>query len=290
MFCIRDFFRGESGRVSPRVTQTAEADRMILAEAISDGPSWFLPSGPWHSWAGPFFCWAGYPHSRRGVPWSLDLFRYMFKISKVGALEGNSYAVVSSQADCGMAVFPSSLKLWKAKFVFVSGFPGDRHPFRARFPECHTFIRHPRLAVTPELQAHAQKLLEDCWPKPPHVYTVCTEQNLAECSEVGGSGVGGEEVEDDEEVESDEESEQPPYSEGIADVDPSVGDMNPVDMIRKAKLLARNRSRGEEVQQKMSSENASGPIVPVPNPETASTRNLRKRKVIQVEDEDTASE
>ncbi|VFQ66986.1 unnamed protein product [Cuscuta campestris] len=256
---------------------------------------------------------------QRGVPWSLDLFRYMFKISKVGALEGNSYAVVSSQAECGMAVFPSSLKLWKAKFVFISGFPGGRHPFRARFPVCHTFVRHPRPQATPELLAYTQKLLEDCRPKPPHVYTICTEQNLAEVgmlislerqfelteAVLGGRpkhGLedsaprsedlesGGEEVEDDEEVESDEESEQPPYSEGIADVDPSVGDMNPVDMIRKAKLLARNRSRGEEVQQKTSSENASGPIVPVPNPETASTRNLRKRKVIQVEDEDTASE
>ncbi|VFQ81480.1 unnamed protein product [Cuscuta campestris] len=116
---------------------------------------------------------------QRGVPWSLDLFRHMFKISKVGALEGNSYAVVSSQAECGMAVFPSSLKLWKAKFVFISGFPGGRHPFQARFPACHTFIRHPRPRATPELCAHMQKLLEDCRPKPPHVYTICTEKNLA---------------------------------------------------------------------------------------------------------------
>ncbi|VFQ98307.1 unnamed protein product [Cuscuta campestris] len=189
---------------------------------------------------------------QRGVPWSLDLFRYMFKISKVGAREGNSYAVVFSQSECGMDVFPTSLKLWKAKFVFVSGFPGNRHPPQARFPDGHTFIRHPWPEATPELLAHAQKLLEDCRPKPPHVYTVCTEQNLAEVGilislerqfeqseAVLGSrpkhGLeesaprsedlesGNEEEENDEEVETDEESEQPSYSEGIADVGPSGG-------------------------------------------------------------------
>ncbi|VFQ98422.1 unnamed protein product [Cuscuta campestris] len=250
---------------------------------------------------------------KKGVPWSLDLFRYMFKVSKVGANEGNSYAVVSSQADFGMAVFPSSLKLWKAKFVFISGFPRDRHPFHARFPECHTFIRHPRPAATPELQAHAQKLLEDCQPKPPHVYTVCTEQNLAEVGilisldrqfELSEAVLGSRpkhgleesaprsedlesednEREDDGEAGTVEESGQPSYSEGFA------GDMNPVEVIRKAKLLARNRSGGEGVQQKPPSEDASGSAAPVPNLEMIPARNQRKRKVIQVEDEDTASE
>ncbi|VFQ66024.1 unnamed protein product [Cuscuta campestris] len=255
---------------------------------------------------------------QRGVPWYLDLFHYMFKVSKVGAHEGNSYAVISSQADCGMAVFPSSLKLWKAKFVFISGFPGDRHPFQARFPDCHAFIRHPRPEATPELLAHAQKLLEDCRPKPPHVYKVCTEQNLAEVgilisferqfelseavlgshpkygleesasrSEDLESEDNGEE--DDGEAETDEESGQPSYSEGVSGMEPS-GDMNLVDVIRKAKLLARNRSRGEGVQQKPPSEDATGSAASIPNLETVPTTNLRKRKVIQVEDEDTASE
>ncbi|VFQ62042.1 unnamed protein product [Cuscuta campestris] len=250
---------------------------------------------------------------QRGVPWSLDLFRYMFKVSKVGAHEGNSYVVISSQAECGMVVFPSSLKLWKAKFVFISGFPRDRHSFQARFPDCHAFIRHPRPEATPELLAHAQKLLEDCRPKPPHVYKVCTEQNLVEVgilisferqfelseavlgsrpkygleesaprSEDLESEDNGEE--DDGEAETDEESGQPSYSEGVAD-------MNPVDVIRKAKLLARNRSRGEGAQQKPPSEDATGSAVAsIPNLEMVPTRNLRKRKVIQVEDEDTASE
>ncbi|VFQ84120.1 unnamed protein product [Cuscuta campestris] len=98
------------------------------------------------------------------------------------------------------------------------------------------------------------------------------------------------EEEEDEEIETDEESGQPSHSEGIADMEPSGGDMNPVDVIRKAKLLARNRSRGEEVQQNPPSEDASGSAASVPNQEAAPTRNLRKRKVIQVEDEETASE
>ncbi|VFQ92608.1 unnamed protein product [Cuscuta campestris] len=250
---------------------------------------------------------------QRGVPWSLDLFRYMFKISKVGALEGNSYAVVSSQANCGMAVFPSSLKLWKAKFVFVSGFPGDRHPFHARFPECHTFICHPRPAATPELQAHAQKLLEDCRPKPPHVYTVCTEQNLAEVGilislerqfelseAVLGSrprrGLeesaprsedtesGNDEREDGGEAGNDEESWQPSCSEGVA------GDMNPVEVIRKARLLAQKRDRGAEVQQGSPPVGATGSVASARTQEEAPARNQRKRKLIQVEDEETASE
>ncbi|VFQ95801.1 unnamed protein product [Cuscuta campestris] len=279
---------------------------------------------------------------QRGVPWSLDLFRYMFKISKVGAFEGNSYAVVSSQAECGMAVFPSSLKLWKAKFVFISGFPRDRHPFHARFPECHTFIRHPWPAATPELQAHAQKLLEDCRPKPPHVYTVCTEQNLAEVGilislerqfqlseavleSLPKHGLeesaprsediesGDNEREDGGEAGNDEESWQPSCSEGVAGTKPSgdlsllsrffmldaesfnycfvlAGDMNPVEVIRKAKLLARNRGRGAEVQQGSPPVGATGSVASARTQEGALARNQRKRMLIQVEDEETASE
>ncbi|VFQ91624.1 unnamed protein product [Cuscuta campestris] len=56
-------------------------------------------------------------------------------VSKVGAREGNSYAVVSSQAECGMVVILTSLKIWKAKFVFISGFSGDQHPFRFELAE-----------------------------------------------------------------------------------------------------------------------------------------------------------
>ncbi|VFQ90001.1 unnamed protein product [Cuscuta campestris] len=198
----------------------------------------------------------------KGVPWSLDFFRYMFKVSKVGEREGNSYAVVSSQDECGMAVIPTSLKLWKPKFVFISGFPGDRHPFQARFPDCHTFIRHPRTDPTPELLAHAQKLLEGFRPKLPHVYMVCTEQNLAEVRilislerqfELAEAVLGSRpkhgleestsrsedpeseerEEEEDEEIETDEESGQPSYSEDVADVEPSGGHR------------ARDASRGE---------------------------------------------
>ncbi|VFQ69577.1 unnamed protein product [Cuscuta campestris] len=279
---------------------------------------------------------------QRGVPWSLDLFRYMFKVSKVGANEGNSYAVVSSQAEFGMAVFPSSLKLWKAKFVFISGFPGDRHPFHARFPECHTFIRHPRPATTPEFQAYAQKLLEDCRPKPPHMYTVCTEQNLAEVGilislecqfELSEAVLGSRlkhgleesaprlediesednEREDGGEVGNDEESWQPSCSEGVAGMKPSgdlslisrfflldaksfnycfvlAGDMNPVDVIRKAKLLARNRGRGAEVQQGSPPVGATRSVASARTQEATPARNQRKRKLIQVEDEETASE
>ncbi|VFQ78675.1 unnamed protein product [Cuscuta campestris] len=239
----------------------------------------------------------------RGVPWSLDLFRYMFKVSKVGAHEGNSYAVVSSQAELGMAVFPSSLKLWKAKFVFISGFPGDRHPFHARFPDCHTFIRHPRPPATPELQAHAQKLLEDCRPKPPHVYTVCTEQNLAEVGilisfehqfELTEAVLGGRPKHG---LEESAPRRSVPYIKVLLfgaifsnRYFVLAGDMNPVDVIRKAKLLARTRSRGEGVQPKPPSEDASGSVASAPNLEIVPARNLRKRKVIQVEDEDTASE
>ncbi|VFQ88935.1 unnamed protein product [Cuscuta campestris] len=226
---------------------------------------------------------------QRGVPWSLDLFRYMFKISKVGALEGNSYAVVSSQADCGMAVFPSSLKLWKAKFVFVSGFPEDRHPFHARFPECHTFIRHPRPAATPELQAHAQKLLEDCRPKPPHMYTAVLgsrprrglEENAPRSEDTES---GNDEREDSGEAGNDEESWQPSCSEGVA------GDMNPVEVIRKARLLAQKRDRGAEVQQGSPPVGATGSVASARTQEEAPARNQRKRKLIQVEDEETASE
>ncbi|VFR00556.1 unnamed protein product [Cuscuta campestris] len=279
---------------------------------------------------------------QRGVPWSLDLFRYMFKVSKVGANEGNSYAVVSSQAEFSMVVFPSSLKLWKAKFVFVSGFPGDRHPFHARFPECHTFIRHPRPAATSELQAHTQKLLEDYRPKPPHVYTVCTEQNLAEVGilislerqfELSEAVLGSRpkhgleesaprsediELEDNErenggEGGNHEESWKPSCSEGVAGTKPSgdlslisrffllvaesfnycfvlAGDMNPVDVIRKAKLLARNRGQGAEVQQGSSPVGATGSVASARTQEATPARNQRKRKLIQVEDEETASE
>ncbi|VFQ70438.1 unnamed protein product [Cuscuta campestris] len=422
MTYIRKFSGRETGRIGPKVTETAEADRMTFAEAIFDGPSsWFCQVGlgvvglghfpvgldtpipgfaidsaqnlrliaaavaappevtcpdaevgvhvasmryglrfPPHDLIAQFLNFYNLlpgqlsPHSyycfsiflikchQRGVPWSLDLFRYMFKISKVGALEGNSYAVVSSQAECGMAVFPSSLKLWKAKFVFISGFPGDRHPFHARFPECHTFIRHPRPAATPELQAHAQKLLEDCRPKPPHVYTVCTEQNLAEVGilislerqfELSEAVLGSrpkhgleESASRSEDIESgdneredggvagnDEESWQPSCSEGVAGTKPSgdlsllsrffmldaesfnycfvlAGDMNPVEVIRNAKLLARNRGRGAEVQQGSRPVGATGSVASARTQEEAPARNQRKRKLIQVEDEETASE
>ncbi|VFR00362.1 unnamed protein product [Cuscuta campestris] len=239
---------------------------------------------------------------QRGVPWSLDLFRYMFKVSKVGANEGNSYAVVSSQAEFGMAVFPSSLKLWKAKFVFISGFPGDRHPFHARFPECHTFIRHPRPAATPELQAHAQKLLEDCRPKPPHVYTVCTEQDLAEVGilislerqfELVEAVLGSRpkhgleesapmsediesednEREDGGEAGNDEESWQPSCSEG--DAGQAAG--------------SKPRPRAE-VQQGPSLVHATGSTPSARTQEATPTRSHRKRKLIQVEDEETVFE
>ncbi|VFQ71636.1 unnamed protein product [Cuscuta campestris] len=131
---------------------------------------------------------------QRGVPWSLDLFCYMFKVSKVGANEGNSYAVVSSQAEF------------------------------------------------------------DCRPKPPHVYTVCTEQNLAEVGilislerqfELSEAVLGSRpkhgleesaprsediELEDNErenggEAGNDEESWQPSYSEGVVGTEPS-GDLS----------------------------------------------------------------
>ncbi|VFQ87968.1 unnamed protein product [Cuscuta campestris] len=222
----------------------------------------------------------------KGVSWSLDLFRYMFK---------------------------------KAKFVFISGFPGDPHPFQARFPDCHTFIHHPRPEPTPELLAHAQKLLEDCRPNPPHVYTVCTEQNLAEVGilislerqfELAKAVQGGrpkhgleestlrpedsesEEKEEGEgeEVETDEESRQPSYSEDVADVESSGGDMHPLEVIRKAKLLAQSHSREEEVQQEPPSGATSGAAAAVPNREVVPTRNQRKRKLIQVEEEETVSE
>ncbi|VFQ84062.1 unnamed protein product [Cuscuta campestris] len=222
---------------------------------------------------------------QRGVPWSLDLFRYMFK----------------------------------AKFVFISGFPGDRHPFQARFPDCHTFVRHPRPEATPELLTHAQKLLEDCRPKPPHVYTVCTEQNLAEVGilisldrqfELSEAVLGSRpkhgleesaprledlesednEEEDDGGAETDEESGKPSYSEGVAGMEPSGGDMNPVDVIRKAKLLARNRGRGAEVQQGPSLADTIGFVASAPNREVIPTRSQRKRKLIQVEDEEAVSE
>ncbi|VFQ81464.1 unnamed protein product [Cuscuta campestris] len=230
----------------------------------------------------------------------------------------------------------------KAKFVFISGFPGDRHPFHARFPECHTFIRHPRPAATLELQAYAQKLLEDCRPKPPHLYTVCTEQNLAEVGilislerqfELSEAVLGSRpkhgleesaprsediesednEREDGGEAGNDEESWQPSCSEGVACTKPSgdlslisrfflldakscnycfvlAVDMNPVDVIRKAKLLARNRGRGAEVQQGSPPVGATGCVASARTQEATPARNQRKRKLIQVEDEETASE
>ncbi|VFQ92438.1 unnamed protein product [Cuscuta campestris] len=229
----------------------------------------------------------------KGVPWSLDLFRYMFKVSKVGAREGNSYAVVSSQAECGMAVIPTSLKLWKAKFVFLSGFPGDRHPFQARFPDYHTFIRHPRPNPTPELLAHAPKLLEGCRPNPPHVYTVCTEQNLAKVGilislerqfELAEASLGSRpkhrleestsrpvdpeseerEEEEDGEVKTDEESGQSSCSEDVVDVEPFGGDMHPLEVVRRAKLLAQSQGREEEVHREPPSGNTSGFAATIP--------------------------
>ncbi|VFQ67187.1 unnamed protein product [Cuscuta campestris] len=245
----------------------------------------------------------------KGVPWSLDLFRYMFKVSKIRAREGNSYTVVSSQTKCGMVVIPTSLKLWNAKFVFVSGFPGDRDPFTARFPECHTFIRHPRPDPTLELLAHAQKLLEDCRPKPPHVYTVCTKQNLAkvgilislerqfELAEVvrGGCPKHGLEetasgAEEDEEIETDEESGQRSYSEDAIDAEPSRGNMHLLDVARKAKLLTQSQGREEEVRREPPSGDTSESAATIPDREVVPTRNQRKRKLIQAEEEETASE
>ncbi|VFQ76144.1 unnamed protein product [Cuscuta campestris] len=243
----------------------------------------------------------------------------MFKVSKIGAHEGNSYAVVSSQSECGLVVAPTSLKLWKAKFVFVSSFPGDQHPFQARFPECHAFIRHPRPDPTLELLAHAQKLLEDYRPKSPHVYTICTEQNLAKvgilislerqfklAEAVRGSrpkhglektASRTEEPESEEkeeegsdEIETDEESGQPSYSEDVIDVEPSGGNMNPLEVVWRAKLLSQSRGRKEEVQREPPSGETSGSSATIPDREVVLTRNQRKRKLIQTEEEETASE
>ncbi|VFQ62672.1 unnamed protein product [Cuscuta campestris] len=300
MTCLRKPLGGRPAGGGPRMTDPAVAECVQL-------PRWsflVLCLGP-AKWALAKLGWAVFL-----LGWILPF--------PVGAREGNSYVVVSSQAECGMAVIPTSLKLWKAKFVFISSFPGDRHPFQARFPDYHTFIRHPRPEATPDLLAHAQKLLDDCWPKPPHVYTVCTKQNLAEVgilislerqfklteavlgsrpkhgleestSRPGDRVSEGEEEEEDEEVETDEELGQPSYSEGTADVEPSGGDMHPLEVIHKAKLLAQNRSREEEVQQEPPSGGTSGSAAVVPNREVIPTWNQRKRKLIQVEEEETAS-
>ncbi|VFQ94365.1 unnamed protein product [Cuscuta campestris] len=276
MTYIRKFSGRETGRIGPKVTEVAEADRMTFAEAIFDGPS---------SW----FCQVGLGVVGLGhFPVGLDT-----------PIPG-SPPLPNSSADERWGV--SQL----ARFHTC---PLDSE----KFPECHTFIRHPRPAATPELQAHAQKLLEDCRPKSPHMYTVCTEQNLAEVGilislerqfelseAVLGSrpkhGLeesaprsediesGDNEREDGGEAGNDEEPWQPSCSEGVA------GDMNPVEVIRKAKLLARNRGRGAEVQRGSPPVGATGSVASARTQEEAPARNQRKRKLIQVEDEETTSE
>ncbi|VFQ65163.1 unnamed protein product [Cuscuta campestris] len=69
-----------------------------------------------------------------------------------------------------------------------------------------------------------------------------------------------------------------------------AGDMNPVEVIRKAKLLAQKRDRGAEVQQGSPPVGATGSVASARTQEEAPARNQRKRKLIQVEDEETASE
>ncbi|VFQ70507.1 unnamed protein product [Cuscuta campestris] len=185
----------------------------------------------------------------KGVPWSLDLFRYMFKVSRIGAREGNSYAVVSSQNECGMVVVPISLKLWKAKFVFIPGFLGARHPFQARFPECHSFnLAKVGTLISLERQFELAKAVQGGRPK----------HGLEETAS-GLSMEESEEVDEDEEIEADEESGQPSYSEDAADAEPSEGDI----------------SRSTSI---------------IPDLEVVLTRNKRRRKTLQVKEEEAVSE
>ncbi|VFQ76055.1 unnamed protein product [Cuscuta campestris] len=143
---------------------------------------------------------------QRGVLWSLDLFRYMFKnIAEVGILIS-----LDRQFELSEAVLGS----------------------------------HPKYGL--EESAPRSEDLE-------------SEDN---------------EEEDDGEAETNEELGQPSYSEGVAGMEPSGGDMNPVDVIRKAKLLARNRGRGAEVQQGPSTADATGSVASAPNREVSAKLSL----------------
>ncbi|VFQ85568.1 unnamed protein product [Cuscuta campestris] len=96
------------------------------------------------------------------------------------------------------------------------------------------------------------------------------------------------EEEEDEEIETDEESGQPSYSKDVANVEPS-GDMHPLEVVRRAKLLAQIQGREEEVHREPPSGNTSGPAATIPDREVVQTWSQRKRKLLQTEEEETAS-
>ncbi|VFQ78606.1 unnamed protein product [Cuscuta campestris] len=68
------------------------------------------------------------------------------------------------------------------------------------------------------------------------------------------------------------------------------GNMHLLHVARKAKAMAQNRGREEEAQRGPPFRDTSGSVTVVPNREVVPTRNQRKRKILQAEDEEAASE
>ncbi|VFR02868.1 unnamed protein product [Cuscuta campestris] len=199
-----------------------------------------------------------------------------------GHIEWKSYSNVSIRNDYGLVTFPSSLKLWKSKFVFVSGFPGDQHPFLARFPVCRSFIRHHLPKATTELLKYTEKLLADCRPNPPSAYDNCTKVNLGKAGFLVSLDRQYElaEIEDEQMHPSDPEEESDAESPSEDGNDEEAGDP------RLSPRLERKRRGGDSQSLSGAQEFHESTVVTIPSPTKALDHAQKRRRVIGAKDEE----